>query len=125
MSDLTFTGKVVKKGQTETFGEKGFRKRVLVVSDQHEEYPQEVPFEFTQDKTELLNSVNVGDVVSVSFNLRGNEWNGKHYANVQGWKLEQIEKSSTPTPQPAKAKVTSQKEEAFENALPEEDDLPF
>ena len=28
-----------------------------------------------------------GDEVEISFNLRGREYNGRHYVSVQGWKV--------------------------------------
>ena len=80
-------GKVLVVGGTETVGSKGFKKRLLVV-ETADQYPQQIPIEFVQDKTDLLNGISVGQSVSVQINLRGNEYNGKYYANIQGWKIE-------------------------------------
>ena len=75
---------------TETVGEKGtFRKRYALV-EQAGQYPQEIPIDFVQDKCDLLDAFNVGDEVSVSINLRGSNYNGKHYVSVQGWKIDRI-----------------------------------
>lgn len=52
-----------------------FSKREFVVTDSSEpQYPQDIMFEFTQDKTALLDNVMEGQEVEVSFNLRGREW---------------------------------------------------
>lgn len=119
-----FSGKVVHVGNTEIIGEKGFKKRVLVVSDEHPDYEQQVPFEFTQDNVDKLNSVKVGDSVNVAYNLRGNKWKEKWYANVNGWKIDvtQSAASPAPAPPPAAPKATSPQEAAFED---DSDDLPF
>ena len=50
-----------------------FRKREFVVQTK-EQYPQTLCFEFTQDKTSVLNNFQVGQEVNVEFNIRGREW---------------------------------------------------
>ena len=80
------TGIVKLIEDTQTF-ESGFQKREFVVTTE-ERYPQDIKFEVTKDKVELLDSLSVGDAVSVSFNLRGNEYNGKYYVNLQAWRIE-------------------------------------
>ena len=88
------TGKVIRVGETVNVSDK-FKKRELVI-ETDEKYPQSVPVEFVQDKIELLEGINEGDTVTVSYNLRGREWNGKYYVNVQGWRLEKT--GSAPAP---------------------------
>ena len=88
------SGKVVRVGETEQIKDT-FKKRELVVETDGD-YPQSVPIEFVQGKTELLDGVNEGDSVAVSYDLRGREWNGKYYVNVQGWKVEKT--GSVPAP---------------------------
>ncbi len=88
------TGKVIRVGETVNVSDK-FKKRELVI-ETDEKYPQSVPLEFVQDKIELLEGINEGDTVTVSYNLRGREWNGKYYVNVQGWRLEKT--GSAPAP---------------------------
>jgi len=119
---MNVQGKIKVIGTTETIGAKAFRKR-LVVIETAEQYPQLIPIEFTQDKTSLLDNFNVGDDANVSINLRGSEWQGKYYANIQGWRIEksESEKESQRTP-PFDGK------EPINNALQqetEESDLPF
>jgi hypothetical protein len=64
----------------------GFTKREFVIST-NEQYPQDVKLECIKDKTSLLDGLSDGDDVEVSFNVRGNEYNGKYYVNLQAWKL--------------------------------------
>jgi single-strand DNA-binding protein len=80
------SGKLKEKMETQTFSS-GFAKREFVVTTE-EQYPQDIKLEFVKDKCELLEQHEIGDGVMVSFNLRGNEYNGKYYVNLQAWKIE-------------------------------------
>jgi uncharacterized protein Veg len=120
-------GKVKMIGETQTFGSNGFRKREIVVTTE-EQYPQHIMVEFVQDKTDLLNSYQVGQNVKISINLRGREWvnpqgETKYFNSIQGWRIENLQ-GATPEGAPSVPPT-----EAFEPAtdLKEEDhdDLPF
>jgi len=74
---------------TQEIGEKGFKKRLIVVTTQ-EQYPQDIAIEFTGDKTNLLDEIAEGETVDVSINIRGREYNGKYYTSIQGWKIDTI-----------------------------------
>src|SRR5690606_34928982 len=100
-------GKIKLIGETQTFGTNGFRKREVVVTTE-EQYPQDIMVEFVQDKTDLLNSYQVGQQVKVSINLRGREWinpqgEAKYFNSIQGWRIEKLDASasgSVPPPMP-------------------------
>jgi hypothetical protein len=83
---ITIVGKVEAISELAEFPS-GFTKRILVINTGGE-YPQMIPVEFVKDKVELLSSLVKGQDVTAYVNLRGNEFNGKYYANIQGWKLE-------------------------------------
>jgi hypothetical protein len=83
---MEIQGELIVKGETETIGAKGFKKRIAVVKTD-EQYPQTIPVEFTQDKVFLLDNFQIGDIVKIGINLRGTEWKGKYFANIQGWKI--------------------------------------
>jgi hypothetical protein len=87
---MEINGSVHLIGQTETVGNNGFTKRQLVVATE-EQYIQYVPIDFVKDKTSVLDGYNVGDKVNVSVNVRGSEYNGKYYVNLQGWRIEKLE----------------------------------
>ena len=120
-------GKIKMIGETQTFGSNGFRKRELVVTTE-EQYPQHILVEFVQDKTDLLNSYQVGQPVKVNINLRGREWvnpqgETKYFNSVQGWRIEAaqaVEGNNEPPVAPTEAfePATNLKEE-------DHDDLPF
>jgi len=87
MSDnLKVTGKVVHIGEIETVSDK-FKKRIIAVQTAGE-YPQTVAVEFTQDKCELLDKYSLNEEITIHFNLRGREWNGKYFTNLNGWRIE-------------------------------------
>ncbi|MFH6603377.1 DUF3127 domain-containing protein [Maribacter algicola] len=121
-------GKIKLIGETQTFGNNGFRKREVVVTTE-EQYPQHLMIEFVQDKTELLNNYNVGQPVKISINLRGREWTNpqgevKYFNSIQGWRIESLQSEAANNEMPPVAPI-----EAFEpvDTLNEEehDDLPF
>ncbi len=53
-----------------------------------------VKFQCVQDKTEIIDRVNVGDSVKVYFNIKGTKWekDGKtsFFTNLDAWRIEQI-----------------------------------
>ena len=109
MSELKISGKLKVISDVQTF-DSGFTKREFVITTA-EQYPQDVKLEFIKDKCELLDGKNIGEDVSVSFNIRGNEYNGRYFVNLQAWKIESTASSTTP--------------EAPQPIAEGEDDLPF
>jgi len=89
---MEVNGKVILVGNTEEVGQNGFTKRIVVV-ETTEQYPQKLAIDFVKDKTSVLDSYKVGDNVSVSINLRGSEYNGRYFVNLQGWKISKAEQS--------------------------------
>jgi len=94
---MEINGSVHLIGQTETVGNNGFTKRQLVVATE-EQYVQYVPIDFVKDKTSVLDGYNVGDKVNVSVNVRGSEYNGKYYVNLQGWRISKTENAIVNNP---------------------------
>ena len=83
---LKLEGKIKVIFDKQTF-DSGFEKREVVVTTA-EEYPQDVKFELYKEKCDTLNDFKVGQDVTVLFNLRGNEYNGKYFVNLNAWKIE-------------------------------------
>ena len=114
------SGKLKVKQDTQTFSS-GFEKREFVVTTQ-EQYPQEIKLEFVKDKCSLLDNFEVGQDVKVSWNLRGNEYNGKYYVNLQAWRIEKGEAVEQATYTPTQPK---QEQQQHVEDLDESDSLPF
>jgi single-strand DNA-binding protein len=92
---LTIDGTVKAIFDTQTF-DSGFSKREFVITTK-EQYPQDVKFEVVKDKCSLIDGYRVGQSLTVHFNVRGNEYNGKYYVNLQAWKIEAAQ-AATPAP---------------------------
>jgi len=111
------TGKIKLIQQAKTF-DSGFTKREMVVIVEDGKYPQEINVEFVQDKISLLDSLQVGQEVTVTFDIRGREYNGRYFNNLQGWKI------VTLGDEPA----ISQEDQSPHYPTPsdfEDDDIPF
>ncbi|MFP4069028.1 MAG: DUF3127 domain-containing protein [Opitutales bacterium] len=81
------TGTVKEIFDEQTFAS-GFNKREFVVTSEADKFPQDIKFEALKDKVELVNKLNKGDKVKVTFDINGREWNGKYFVNLAAWKVE-------------------------------------
>ena len=87
-----------------------------------------VKFQSVQDKTSIIDKVNIGDEIKVYFNIKGSKWekDGKvnYITNLDAWRIEQIL-------QPAAGKAVTDNEyieplDTFSGSSPDAiDDLPF
>jgi Domain of unknown function (DUF3127) len=80
------TGKIKLIQEAKTF-DSGFTKREMVVIVEDGKYPQEINLEFVQDKVALLDALQPGQEVTVTFDIRGREYNGRYFNNLQAWKI--------------------------------------
>lgn len=78
-------GKIKLIDDVQTFNG-GFTKREFVITVESK-FPQDIKFEVVKDKCSLLDQFKVGQEVTVNFDIRGNEYNGKHYVNLNAWKI--------------------------------------
>jgi hypothetical protein len=97
MFKLTGTLKLAK--ETQVISEK-FSKRIFVITDESQ-YPQDIEFQLTQDKCNLLDGIGVGSKLEVSFNLRGREWNSpqgetKYFNTLEAWKIDVLGTTAQP-----------------------------
>src|ERR1700712_1835235 len=53
-----------------------------------------VKFQSVQDKTAIIDKVNIGDEIKVFFNIKGSKWekDGKvnYFTNLDAWRIEQV-----------------------------------
>lgn len=89
------TGKIKLIQDPKTF-DSGFTKREMVVTVDDGRYPQEINLEFVQDKVSLLEPLQPGQEVTVTFDIRGREYNGRYFNNLQGWKIEVLGDHAAP-----------------------------
>lgn len=81
------TGKVKLILDLQTFAS-GFSKREFVVTTTEDRYPQDIKLETVKEKTAMLDELSEGQEITASFDVRGNEYNGKYYVNLVCWKVE-------------------------------------
>jgi single-strand DNA-binding protein len=67
----------------------GFAKREFVVTTK-DQYPQDIKLALVKDKTSLLDQFKPGQEVTVSFDLRGNEYKGRYFVDLQAWKISHV-----------------------------------
>ena len=85
--ELKLEGKIKEIGQEEQI--KNLTKRSMLLTT-NDKYPQTVQLDFINEKQKELLKFNVGDEVSVDFNIRSNEYKGKYYTNLLGWRIAQL-----------------------------------
>lgn len=108
-------GKLYVIKETQVVSEK-FKKKEFIIETE-DQYPQFISIQLTQDRVDLINMFEVGDVVTVSINLRGRAWENpqgetKYFNTVEAWR---IEGQSSENPVSAKK---AQAEEDFSENLP-------
>jgi hypothetical protein len=125
MSSFKLSGKIKVIKPTEV--SKSFSKREFVI-ETTDQYPQLVTFQITQDKCALLDNIQIGIQVEVSFNLKGREWTSpagevKYFNTLEAWR---IDKAGAPKQAIAKGNIEQNfEEEAIRGMQEEDDDMPF
>lgn len=100
-----------------------------------ENYPRKVHFDFFGDKADQF-PLNVGDVITLSFDIESREYNGRWYTSIRGWKAEKGDAAMAGAPAaPAQAIPASAFPGAGAPAVPQSpapfpgsdgtEDLPF
>lgn len=125
MSDATVRGTVHVTEETKTYGQKGFRKRLVVLEQDNERFTNYIPLEFTGDRCELVDSINVGDEIEVTYRLSGRKWQKdpgsevKFFLNAEATSFKVVGEGSGAQPDASAAN------EGFSEAAYDEDDVPF
>ncbi|TXB67896.1 DUF3127 domain-containing protein [Phaeodactylibacter luteus] len=117
-------GKLHKKFDTEQKTD-SFQAREFVIETEGN-YPQFVKFQLVQDRCALVDPFEEGQIIKVHFDLRGREWNGKYFTNLNAWRVEQggaaAPPSATGGSMPSDDPFPSADDEPATQA---DDDLPF
>jgi hypothetical protein len=89
MSDFKMKGVLKVINPAVQVSEK-FTKREFVLNEPHDQYPQDILFQLTQKNVDVLDKFVEGQEVEVSFRIRGREYNGKYFNNIEAWRIEAI-----------------------------------
>ena len=112
------SGKLHKKFDIEKKTE-SFQAREFVIEVNEGNYPQFVKFQLVQDRCNLVDSYNEGDQIKVHFDLRGREWQGRYFTNLNAWRVEGAT-AAAPANEPSDFPAASD-----EPPAEMDDDLPF
>jgi len=105
MSELTMKGAIKLIKPINVISDKfSVREFVITTADK---YPQEVIFQTVNDRMDVIAPYGQGQEVTVSFNVRGREYNGKYYNTLDAYKVQG--EAAAPVNEP----------------MPMDDDLPF
>jgi hypothetical protein len=88
MNQHTQEGAIINKLPAKQVSEKfKVQEFILRVGQPEDKYPQEIKFQLVNDNIDLLDFIQVNDVVEVTFDLRGREYNGTHYVTLNATKV--------------------------------------
>ncbi len=91
------------------------------VIETHEQYPRKCMFSvFGEDRLREMN-INVGDELTVFFDIEAREYNGRWYNDIRAWKVERAAQTAQAAPAPV-ADIPAPTAPAANEPV---DDLPF
>lgn len=121
-NDGTVQGTIHLIEETKTFGQKGFRKRLVVLEQPGERFTNFVPVEFTQDNCDSVDGLSEGESIEVKFRISGRKWQRdpqsevKYFSNVEAISFKVLGGSSSGDTEAANDEF---------NQVAYEDDIPF
>ena len=74
MSESVVQGIVHVIEDAKSYGQNGFRKRLVVLEQETGRFTNYIPVEFVQDACDTVDGLNVGDNVEIRYRLNGRKW---------------------------------------------------
>lgn len=124
MSEGKVRGVVHFIDETKIYGQKGFRKRLVVIAQDNGRFTNYLPLEFTQEACDSADRLNEGDEVEVAYRLSGRKWQKdpssevKYFLSAEAIRFDVLQPKST---EPRTSSVNDQ----FAEAGQDDDDVPF
>ena len=126
MSDSKVRGIVHFIDETKTYGQNGFRKRLVVLEQDKQKFTNYIPVEFTNENCDTVDELNVGDDVEIDYRLNGRKWQKdaksevKYFLNAEGMSFQVMDgKATTASVIPASANA------ALSEAAQDDEEPPF
>ncbi len=114
MADLKVDGTLIKITPVVKITDTFSKQQIIVKTA--DQYPQEIAFDIRAKDFERVEGLKIGEELEVSFNIRGSEYNGRHFVNLTAWKIWQVRGQNKPAEAPkAEGEKVEEKSE----------DLPF
>jgi hypothetical protein len=123
MSDAKVRGVVHVVEETKSYGQKGFRKRLVVLEQDNGRFVNYVPLEFTGEDCDTVDDLQVGDEIEVTYRLSGRKWQRdaqsevKYFLNAEAIRYSVVGGGSAADSAPVN--------DRFDEAAGEDDDVPF
>jgi hypothetical protein len=127
MSDAKVRGKVHVIEATKTYGQNGFRKRLVVLEQESDRFTNYIPVEFIQDACDTADELKVGAEVEIDYRLNGRKWQKdaksevKFFLNAEALGFRVLEGGEAGSP----ATSTSANDALAEAGQVDEEDIPF
>ncbi len=131
MSDAKVRGVVHVVEETKTYGQKGFRKRLVVLEQANERYTNYIPLEFIQDACDTVDDLKVGDEVEVEYRLSGRKWQKdaqsevKFFLNAEAANFKVLTRGAQANDASPVSDAASSANEKLAEAAYDEDNIPF
>ena len=125
MSNPTVSGIVHLVEETKTYGQKGFRKRMVVLEQDNGRFSAYIPIEFIQDSCDTVDELHAGQEVEISYSLTGRKWQRdpgsevKFFLSAEGNSFRILSEGSGSAPDVDAAN------DAFAQAASDDEDVPF
>ena len=122
-ADATVRGVVHVIEQAKTYGQRGFRKRLVVLEQGDGRFVNYIPLEFTQEGCDTVDQLKVGDEVVISYRLSGRKWQRdansevKFFLNAEASGFQVLHEKT----QPKEAAAN----DGFVEASEDDDQIPF
>lgn len=135
---MNIVGTIHSRKEIQVISDKFSKREFVVRTEENPEHPQFILFQLVNDRCNLVDGFRKGDMIDVSFNLRGREWTSpqgevKVFNTLDAWRITPVGDSQTSSPAPAQTQVQHHKPNpAFAGASAavagissDADDLPF
>lgn len=123
MSDAKVQGVVSVIEETKTYGQKGFRKRLVVLEQDNGSFTNYIPVDFIRDACDSVDEMKVGDEVEITYRLNGRKWQRdassevKYFLNAEAISFRVLGNKPQPN--------TDDTNDGFAEAAYEDGDIPF
>ena len=129
MSDAKVRGIVHFVDETKTYGQNGFRKRLVVLEQENGSFTNYIPVDFIRDDCDSVDGMKVGDDVEITYRLNGRKWQRdpksevKYFLNAEATGFKN-HSGSAPAGGESSANAADAND-AFAEAAYDEEDIPF
>ena len=124
MATFEIEGKLLRKFEAESKSA-SFQAREFVIEIPDGNYPQYIKFQLTQERCAAIDPHKEGEQVKVHFDLRGREWQGKYFTNLNAWRIEKAAAAGGSDAAPASADPDYDFPTASDEPALVNEDLPF